>query len=168
MRKPLHCEGRRPPASPLHPTSRSSGRKFQRSREKPPTLFAPPPPPRWCAPKDCASERWAHRLVQVYSLARQEGVYSVSAYAAARSLQNLRKGGERTEFTAPYCHVLECAGFRLGPWKKRDWVFSGRQRSDKPEFAQYKGNLALLTLSLPLLRCGARPRPPALDCGGEH
>lgn len=45
---------------------------------------------------------------------------------------------------------------------------SGRQRSDKPEFAQYKGNLALLTLSLPLLRCGARPRPPALDCGGEH
>lgn len=126
MRKPLHCEGRGPPPPPhsTPPPGHLEGNFNALGKSR--LLFPPTPPPRrWCAPKDCASERWAHRLVQVYSLARQEGVYSVSAYAAARSLQNLRKGGERTEFTAPYCRVLECAGFRLGPWKKRDWVSQG-------------------------------------------
>ena len=123
-------------------------------RRTPPPSALPPPPgqlegncgapgnsrllssrPRRCAPRDRASERWAHGLVQVYSLTRREGVYSVSAYAAARRLQNLRKGGERTQCPASYCRVMGMRG--LPPWTlgKTGPGVSGRQRSDKPEFA---------------------------------
>lgn len=58
--------------------------------------------------------------------------------------------------------AAEWTGFSLPPWTLEKWnrVSQGGRRFDKPEFARYKGNLALLTLSRLLGRCGARPPPP--------
>lgn len=65
--------------------------------------------------------------------------------------------------------AAEWTGFSLPPWTLEKWnrVSQGGRRFDKPEFARYKGNLALLTDGFWGAAAPA-PRPRTSDCGGTH